>query len=235
MIRMTLRAAALAPVLLAFVAAYSFAASKTNSPKNYKGTPFHDSRHHGGPQKIPGRVECTYYDLGGEGVAYHDADAKNNGSGALNPADGTYLNQFRMDEGVDISYTKFHDRIDNSEYDRVQPQENQLYVGWTEPGEWFNLTVQVAHAGVYSADLLYTSNRGGSISVDVNGKDATEPLTIASTFNASDPIPWRQWHHWNLASNLLTLRLPTGKSVLTVHILTEGNMNLAYFDFKALR
>ena len=52
-----------------------------------------------------------------------------------------------MDEGVDISYTKFHDQIDNSPYDLVQPLENQLYVGWTEPGEWFNLTVEVAQAG----------------------------------------------------------------------------------------
>ena len=35
----------------------------------YKGTPYHDSRYQGGPQKMPGRVLCAYYDLGGEGVA----------------------------------------------------------------------------------------------------------------------------------------------------------------------
>ncbi len=57
--------------------------------RNYKGTPYQDSRYHGGAQKIPGRVECSYYDRGGEGVAYHDVDAKNNCSGGLNPADGT--------------------------------------------------------------------------------------------------------------------------------------------------
>jgi hypothetical protein len=91
----------------------------------------------------------------------------------------------------------------------------------------------VAHAGVYRADFLYTSNRGGTISLDVNGKPATPPLTIPSTFNASDPIAWRQWHHWNVLPTFVSLRLPAGKSVLTVHILTEGNMNLAYFDFKA--
>jgi hypothetical protein len=198
----------------------------------YQGTPYHDSRYAGGAQKIPGRVECAYYDLGGEGVAYHDTDAKNNGSGGLNPADGTYLNQFRMDEGVDTSYTKFHDEIDNNPYDVVQPPENLLYVGWTEPGEWFKITVEVAHAGAYSADLLYTSNRGGTISLDVNGKDATGPLTIQSTFNAADPIAWRQWHHWNVAKGITTLHLPKGKSVLTVHILSGGNMNLAYFEFK---
>jgi len=102
-----------------------------------------------------------------------------------NPADGSYLNDFRVHEGVDISYTKFHDAIDNSPYDVVQPPENQLYVGWTEPGEWFNVTVQVARSGFYNAGLLYTSNRGGSIAIDVNGKTATRPLMIASTFDAS--------------------------------------------------
>ena len=207
-------------------------ASRRSFLTHYQGSPYQDGRYQGGAQKIPGRVECAYYDRGGEGVAYHDADAKNNGSGALNPADGTYLNEFRMAEGVDISYTKFHDQIDNSPYDLVQPPENQLYVGWTEPGEWFNLTVQVAHAGVYAADLLYTSNRGGTISLDINGKAATPALTIPSTFNAADPLAWRQWHHWNVMPNLVRLHLPAGTSVLTVHILTEGNMNLAYFDFK---
>jgi hypothetical protein len=219
------------PALTVFFAT-AICAGQTDYLKNYKGTPYEDSRHQGGAQKIPGKVECAYYDRGGEGIAYHDSDSKNSGSGGLNPADGTYLNQFRMDESVDISYTKFHDQIDNNPYDLVQPPENQLYVGWTEPGEWFNITVQVAHAGVYSADLLYTSNRGGTISLDVNGESVTSPLTIPSTFNASDPLTWRQWHHWNVLPNLVRLRLGKGKSVLTIHILTEGNMNLAYFEFK---
>jgi len=207
-------------------------ASKKKYLANYKGTPYQDSRYSGGAQKIPGKVQCAYFDRGGEGITYHDSDAKNNGSGALNPADGTYLNQFRMDEGVDISYTKFHDEIDDSPYDVVRPPENQLYVGWTAPEEWFNLTVETKRAGVYTADLLYTSNRGGTISLDVNGEPAVSPLTITSTFNASDPTAWRQWHHWNLAPHLVKLHLPKGKSVVTVHILTEGNMNLAYLDFK---
>ncbi len=231
----TLQPCLRALALVAFVGTAAFCASQANRLKNYQGTPYQDSRYQGGAQQIPGRLECAYYDRGGEGVAYHDADSKNKGSGGLNPADGTYLNQFRMDEGIDISYTKFHDQIDNSPYDLVQPPENQLYVGWTEPGEWFNLTVQVAHSGVYTVDLLYTSNRGGTISLDVNGKDASGPIAIATTFNASDPIAWRQWHHWNIMPGIISVRLPAGKSVLTVHILTEGNMNLAYFDFKASR
>ncbi|HXI69345.1 MAG TPA: hypothetical protein VNN22_03195 [Verrucomicrobiae bacterium] len=204
----------------------------TGGFKHYSGQPYHDGVYAGGPQKIPGRVQCAYYDLGGEGVAYHDSDAANNGSGKLNPADGTYLNEFRMNEGVDTSYTKFHDAIDNNPYNLVPPPEGQLYVGWTVPGEWFNLTVEVEHAGVYIVDLLYTSNRGGTISLDRNGKLLVSPISIVSTRNDQEPIAWRQWHHWNVMTNLAEVELPKGVSVLTLHIVTEGNMNLAYLDFK---
>ncbi len=120
----------------------------SNLPAGYLGKPYADVMYKSGPQAIPGKIMCAYYDLGGEGVAYHDTTPKNMGSGTLNPADGTYLNEFRMHEAVDISYTKFHDEIDNNPYDVVQPPEGLLYVGWTEPGEWFNLTVDVAEAGV---------------------------------------------------------------------------------------
>jgi hypothetical protein len=40
----------------------------------------------------------------------------------LNPADGTYLNEFRIHEGVDTSYTKFHrkpDLIDDNPFDKI--------------------------------------------------------------------------------------------------------------------
>jgi hypothetical protein len=204
----------------------------------YKGLPYHDSHYQGGPQKIPGRVLCAYYDLGGEGVAYHDTDPRNHGSGELNPADGSYLNEFRIHEGADTSYTKFHrkpDPVDDNPFDKLVPPADLLYVGWTEPGEWFNITVDVTDSGTYVAGFLYTSNRGGTISVDVNGKDATGSLQITSTYDPADPLAWRQGHHWNLASQLFKVPLSKGKNVLTIHILTGGNMNLAYFDFKRVR
>jgi hypothetical protein len=231
---MALRRLPLCVGLLALATAGGWCASRADFLAHYKGTPYEDSRYHEGAQKIPGKVYCAYYDRGGEGVAYHDSDAKNNGSGSLNPADGSYLNEFRMNEGVDISYTKM-DRsppIDNTQYDKVQPPAKMFYVGWTAPGEWFNLTVDVKQSGWYSADLLYTSNRGGTISLDVNGEPAAGELKIESTFDAADPVAWRQWHHWNLAPGLARVKLRRGTNVLTVHIVTEGQMNLAYFEFK---
>jgi hypothetical protein len=229
LLRCGFRVVILSGVALAQVAAFN--GTTASYLANYKGTPYGDSRHHGEAQRIPGRVDCAYYDLGGEGVAYHDSTVKNEGSGGLNPADGSYLNEFRIKESVDTSYTKFHDAIDNNPYNLVQPEENMLYVGWTTPGEWFNVTVNAAQAGSFAAKLLYTSNRGGTISLDVDGQDATEPIAIPTTFDAADPIAWRQWHHWNVLKIERLVKVPKGKHVLTVHILTEGNMNLAHFDF----
>lgn len=219
------------------MAACGAGAQKAEFLTGYKGTPFQDSKYNGGAQKIPGTVMCAYYDMGNEGVAYHDSDAKNNGSGALNPANGTYLNEFRIKEGVDISYTKFglDPKIDDNPYDRVTPSAGLLYVGWTEPGEWFNITVDVAEAGEYTGDLLYTSNRGGTISLDVNGVAATGPVTIRSTYDGADSVAWRQWHHWNVAKGLVKVHLEKGRNVLTVHTVAQGQMNYATLEFRVAK
>ncbi len=197
----------------------------------YAGKPFQDVVHASAPQRIPGAVFCAYYDLGGEGVAYHDNEAENQGSGKLNPADGSYLNEFRRHEGLDISYTKqVPDR--ESPCNKVTPPLGLLYVGWNEPGEWFRLTVQTDTAGVFVADVLYTSQRGGTIGIDVDGKPNGVPFALESTFDSAETIPWRQWHHWNVARDAFEVTLPKGVSVLTVHIVTNGNLNLATFLFR---
>jgi len=114
--------------------------SDAGSPPSYKGKPFQDSVYTVGPQPIPGRVECAYYDLGGEGVAYHDTDPTNHGSGELNLKHehqrwhaNPHVWGFRANEGVDISYTK--DFADFNHTNFVAPVTNQLYIGWTADGE----------------------------------------------------------------------------------------------------
>ncbi|HWO28715.1 MAG TPA: hypothetical protein VNO32_07940, partial [Candidatus Acidoferrum sp.] len=85
---------------------------KTGSvPDNYKGTLFQDPTHTTGPQTIPGRLEAALYDLGGEGIAYHDVDPVNHGSGELNhkpehceESVPIAICRFRENEGVDLSY-----------------------------------------------------------------------------------------------------------------------------------
>jgi hypothetical protein len=194
------------------------------------GQPFGDAVHPAGPQKIPGPVFCAYFDRGGEGVAYHDNDKANQGSGKLNPPNGTYLHDFRKDEGLDVSYTKQVPDLD-SPSNKVVPPLNLLYVGWNEVGEWFDLTVETDAAGNYVADILHTAHNDARISFTVDGGPEV-PCRITSTFDAADTIAWRQWHHWNVARDAVTLKLPKGISVIRILNVEGGNINLATLAFR---
>ncbi len=186
----------------------------------------------GNVQQIPGKLQCELYDSGGEGVAYHDVDSVNNGSGRLNPADGTSLNEFRMNEGVDISYTKFRTpAIDNSPYNLVEPEKDQLYVGWTEPGEWIKYTVDVQKAGTYQLGIMYTSNQNAKISISGNDGNSSAFILIPSTFVAEDSVGWRQWHHWNYIGKAAQIHLEKGIQTITLRTEETGQMNYDFINF----
>ena len=205
----------------------------SNKQGKYSGIPYEDSIYQGGAQKVPGKLQCEYYDLGGEGIAYHDSDSVNSGSGGLNKADGSYLHEFRMDEAVDISYTKFQDPpIDNTPYNLVEQEKDQLYIGWTEPGEWTKYTIQVEIAGTYDLGLMYTANQEGIISFSINDLDVSGPIVVPTTFVAEDTVAFRQWHHWNYIDNIAQLELKKGIQTFTIHTVEIGSMNYEYVNFR---
>ena len=187
----------------------------------------------GKPQPIPGRVECELYDIGGEGVAYHDKDSINNGSGKLNPANGSYLNEFRMKEGVDISYTK-QGGIDDNAYNLTPPVMGQLYVGWTVPGEWIRYTVEVKETGVYHVGLMYTSNKDGALALSVDGKDIAGTIRVPTTYRKEDTVAWRQWHHWNKVNAIAEVSLSRGTHILVLRSVS-GDMNYDYLEFTKIK
>ena len=203
-------------------------AGRAGLPPDYTGKPFRDSVYTGGAQPIPGRIECAYYDLGGEGVAYHDTDTVNHGSGELNlkpdhhrPHATPYSWSFRADEGVDISYTK--DFADFNHTNVVAPATNQLYIGWTEAGEWCNYTVDVKHAGTYRIIALY-GNAANSFQFSIDNQPAAE---------CKLPLDTGSMHKWNKAEvGKITFATP-GLHLITFHY-TKGN-NFAYFEFQPLR
>ena len=200
---------------------------------NYRGTPYTDSVYKKGAQIIPGKLQCEYFDFGGEGIAYHDNDSINSGSGHLNPSDGSYLNEFRIREAADISYTKFREpAIDNNSFNFVEPEKDQLYVGWTSPGEWTKYTINVEAAGSYKLGLMYTSNQNGIISFSVNDVDITGPISVPSTFVPADSVAWRQWHHWNYIDNIANVHLKKGLQTFTIHTVEIGQMNYDYINFQ---
>jgi len=205
-------------------------------PDGYQGKPYEDSAHTTGAQTIPGRLQAALYDMGGEGVAYHDVDPINHGSGELNykpehceEGVPVYICHFREGEGVDISYVK--KRADLNHPNMVAPEWRQLYIGWTEDGEWTNYTVEVKRAGRYRIVALY-SNLSQTIQFSLNNQSAAEcklPVDTSKDFPLQNYPDWIVWHIWNKA-DCGEINFPQkGRQLLTLHY-KKGN-NLAYFDF----
>lgn len=155
---------------------------KAQLPQGYKGLPYKDQLYAGNKlnqaraQMIPGRVELAYFDLGGEGVAYHDNSAANEGAllnrkkGEIRPGISEYIALFRKDEGVDINYTK--DIVDFNHPNKVDPKVSQLFIGWQEDGEWTNYTVYVNQEGKYIIYTVYSSIENNPAELWVNNKFA---------------------------------------------------------------
>jgi hypothetical protein len=205
-------------------------------PDDYKGKPFQDAAHTTGPQTIPGRLQAVLFDLGGEGIAYHDVDPINHGSGELNYKpehceEGMPVSicHFRENEGVDISYVK--KLADLNHPNMVTPEWQQLYIGWTEDGEWTNYTVDVKRAGQYRIVAMY-SHTAQTVNFSLNNKPAAEcklPLDPTTQFSMKDYPDWEVWHFWNKADCGEIYFPQSGPQLLTLHY-KRGN-NLAYFDF----
>lgn len=196
-------------------------------PSDYKGKPFEDQWYKSGPQAIPGRVQLAYYDLGGEGVAYHDVTPENEGA-KLNhevhdygshkrPGISEYIAFFRENEAVDISYTK--DWADFNHPNKVDPPVNQLYIGWESDGEWTNYTIDVKAPGKYKIITIY-GNKDNKASLWLNGKEAALLQLPEDTGN---------WHYWTQATIGEIVFPVTGLNLLTLRY--NAGANLAFLDF----
>ena len=183
-----------------------------------------------GAQVIPGKVELAYYDLGGEGIAFHDTDAVNNGSGKLNyeqncPSSGgvnpgDYVCHFReKDEWMFPIQRIWLILIIQT---RTNQPVNQFYLGWEADGEWTNYTVNVRFAGRYRITALYGNNDNKS-SLWINNKKAADIKLPSGTGSM---------HNWNKAEVGFITFTKTGLNLLTLYY--NAGSNLAYFEFELI-
>lgn len=87
----------------------------------------------GQPLAIPGKVEAENFDIGEDGLTYHDSDSKN------------VTSDLRPNEPIDI-------------YDLGN---NKYYVIDNYPGEWLEYTVNVAQKGTYDISASIAAVVGG--------------------------------------------------------------------------
>ncbi|WP_225448239.1 glycoside hydrolase family 3 C-terminal domain-containing protein [Streptacidiphilus sp. P02-A3a] len=133
----------------------------------------------GTPAAVPGTVQAANYDTGGQSVAYDVSSA--NGS----------ANSYRSD-GVDLEATA--DTQDTS------ASGGAYDLGWTNSGQWFDYTVQVATAGVYTvsfrvaspyaiADALHIANAAGTNLTGAVAVPNTGGYETWTTVTASVTLP----------------------------------------------
>jgi hypothetical protein len=99
------------------------------------------------------RLYASDYDIGGEGISYHDTGAVNLGEA------------YRPFEGVDVESTN----------------EEHTAVGFFEDEEWLDYTVDVAQAGNYIITFRTASSGGGFISFESDCEKLTGNLPTPDT------------------------------------------------------
>ncbi len=154
------------------------------------------------PHSIPGKIEATDFDYGGEGVAYHDNTEANEGGGR------------RPDE-----------RVDTQASDNGNPN-----VGWVLAGEWLEYSIAVQDSGLYDVKLRVATDyaSGGPFTFHVNGSQRSNPIPVPGTggwgnfislnagtllLDITDTILKVNFNSGNLNLGLMTFTKSTAKPV----------------------
>ena len=104
------------------------------------------SPYFGYPHRVPGLIEAEHFDFGGEGIAYHDFDAKNWGNDIRAGAVDILL----KDNGV-------------------------TQLGFTSAGEWIKYSIFALNSGPYRVDVAMTSRfKGGSFKIFIDDVEIDE-------------------------------------------------------------
>ena len=151
----------------------------------------------------PGTVFAVDYDLGDQGVAYVDADPW---ATSGTPGGGNTGGRYRND-GVDIERS-------------TDPEGNGFNVGWIEPTEWLQYTVDVEESGTYDVEFRVASaGSGGRIFLFV---DAVSQGTVTVPATGG----WQAWRTVRLSG----LDLNAGVREVRVAV-REGDFNLSLLRF----
>ncbi len=154
----------------------------------------------GTPHQIPGKIEAEAYDLGGEGVGYHEVNNNGNEGGA----------SFRNDQ-VDIEET-----LDEG---------GGYNVGYILRGEWLSYTVEVDRSGLYDLHLRVAVNGSNRIMhIEIDDRDISGPVMLPNTGG------WQNWqtitvNDLNLTEGKQVMKLVFDSDYLNINYMTfEGTI-----------
>lgn len=155
----------------------------------------------GTPAAVPGTVQAANYDTGGQGVAYN-----------VTSVNGT-ANSYRSD-GVDLE--------DTADTQDTSAAGGAYDMGWTTAGQWFNYTVEVATAGVYTVSFRVSSPYGIADALHIASSSGTSLTGAVAVPNTGG------YETWTTVTASITL--PAGQQTLTVDQDSNG-WNFHYMAF----
>ena len=153
---------------------------------------------------IPGKIYCTDYDIGHQGVAYYDSQYKNEeGLGATSGNSG----KLYRNDGVDICETT---------------EGSGLKVGYVASGEWIRYTVTIASAGTYDITIRTASPVStGRLQLYHDGAALTSLLSVPKSGS------YEIWKSITVRS----VSLPAGEHQLELRF-PVGGFDIASMEFK---
>ncbi len=115
------------------------------------------------PFAIPGKIEIEEFDIGGEGLTYHDLDEINQGN----------AQSFRI-SGVDI--------------ENCSDVGGGYNIGYIKSGEWLEYTIQVEEAGLYDIEARVASAEAtGKFNLKIGSRVILRNFAIINTGG------WQNW------------------------------------------
>ena len=190
------------------------ALAAAQSTPTYAGKPYN-----GKPLAIPGTIQAEEYDISPN--AANDVTFHYKGTPKKSP------NRTSPDSIMVAGFGSGHVSTDGKPED-----PKQVYVGWTQPGEWLKYTVQVDQPGTYVfGGKMSAGGKGAKISATFAPSSITTgPVEIPTTAGFQPGV--EVYHVWETLDKLAEVKLPAGTYVMTIKIESpNAGMNFDYFTF----
>lgn len=166
------------------VAAYSLTVTAKRTP--YKGA-----------IPVPGVIEAEDFDMGEEGLTWHDNDDE-------------------VHDDANYRTDKPKPSVD------VVAGNDGYVIGWTNSNEWVEYTIEVANTGIYTCEMVASNGTSTSASVSVQMYDDSGKLSTLWSLSRSGTSAWGTYKS---SKSGVKKQLEAGTHVIRVTF-KNGNVNL---------
>ena len=213
-------------------------------PADYQGKPFDPALAGGvgiippsvkaGPYPLPGRLDFVNYDLGGEMVSFHAGDHLTNKEGGGYRTDMPVATFSKTSPTKPDIYYGTGTAMDGMPYPNATGSD--FYIGAVQVNDWFDFTVDVKTAGMYTLSSTWSSGNGPP---GGEGGDGTMGLQVF--VNGTKLADWKDsfpnyqttanFHNWKPYPSFATIALEAGLQLIKLQS-TSKHLNLDYVDFE---